>query len=141
MEQINVQVCLKHPKITLKYFTREAAGFDLHCIEECTLLPYQPVLVKTGLGLRLPKGFTGFIKGRSSMASKGVNVFQGVVDSDYVGEINLVLCNITDRPIIIEAFQRVAQLVLLKYYQAIFVPEVFESSAGKRIGGFGSTGV
>ena len=138
MDNFNVKVLSKHEAITLRYYSAGSAGIDLHSICECVLEPNQPTLISTGLALKIADGFTGFIKGRSSMASVGVFTFDGVIDADYTGEIKVVLLNLSSKPISIKPLQRIAQLVFLKYY-TIQMAEGY--TPGPRVGGFGSTGI
>lgn len=138
MESINVKVLAKNEATSLRYYSKGSAGLDLHCTQEYILNPNQPTLISTGLALKISQGFTGFIKGRSSMALTGVFTFDGVIDADYTGEIKVILLNLTSKPIIIKPLQRIAQLVFLKYYtlqmDKDYAPEI-------RTGGFGSTGI
>jgi len=142
MEKIDVEILVTDPSITVKYYSSESGGFDLHTLDDCTLLPNEPQVIKTGLSIKIPCGFTGLIKGRSSLGLMGVNVFNGVIDSDYRGEIKCVLCNLTNKPIFIEALQRVAQLLLIKTHRGIFNRKnSLETNGQVRTGGFGSTGI
>lgn len=118
--------------------TDGAAGYDLHTIEQsvvggtCTL--------RTGIAVRIPKGYVGLIWDRSGHASKrGLTVLAGVVDDDYRGEVNVVLsCTLgADR---VEAGERIAQLVVVPCLQeeSQWVDSFDETARGD--GGFGSTG-
>jgi dUTP pyrophosphatase len=128
------------------YASEEASGADLRAnIEEDELLlkPYQRVLVSTGVSIALPKGCEAQVRSRSGLAVKhGVVVLNGVgtVDSDYRGEIKVLLINLSEEAYRICKGERIAQLVIADViradYKAVEVLDV--SSRGH--GGFGSTG-
>lgn len=118
---------------------REDAGFDLHS-------PISAVLcggtsrIKLGVCVEIPKGYVGFIMGRSSLNKKGIACLTGVIDSGYTGEIAVVL-NAVDACINIKKGDRIAQLVVAKLADindAVAVDSLEDSERGA--GGFGSTG-
>jgi dUTP pyrophosphatase len=119
------------------------AGLDLCSIENIALLPKTRKLIKTGISLEIPEGYYGRIAPRSGLAVKnGIDVFAGVVDSSYRGEICVVLYNSDkDIPFFISEGDRIAQIIIEKYYNFPFevVSDLSESERGS--GGFGSTGV
>ena len=120
-----------------------AAGVDLHAPKALVLHPNSNGVVSTGLAVEIPDGYFGAIFARSGMATrKGLRPANcvGVIDSDYRGEIKVVLHNDSDiiRPV--QEGDRVAQLVILPYEPIEFdeVDELNDTDRG--IGGFGSTG-
>ena len=133
----------KHP--LPKYETEGSAGMDIKAnIDESILLePLQRVLVKTGLYLSLPEGLECQIRPRSGLALKhGVTVLNspGTIDSDYRGEIGVILVNLSEQNFIINDGDRIAQMVITKHETVSFI-EVDELSETERgTGGFGSTG-
>jgi len=126
-----------------RYMTDGAAGLDLLADEPCTLAPMARAKVPTGLALAIPPGFEGQVRPRSGLADKkGVTVLNapGTIDSDYRGEVAVLLVNLSDRHVEIARGERIAQLVLSKFERGEFA-EVKELSATARgSGGFGSTG-
>ena len=118
-----------------------AAGYDLQSIESCVVLPGKRAVVATGLSLELPHGVYGRIAPRSGLAVKhGIQVGAGVVDSDYRGEVKVVLFNHDSNPYLIKPGYRIAQLILERC-ETPDVEEIFDSSDTVRgQGGFGSTG-
>lgn len=120
-----------------------AAGVDLHAPKALVLHPNSNGVVSTGLAVEIPDGYFGAIFARSGMATrKGLRPANcvGVIDSDYRGEIKVVLHNDSDiiRPV--QEGDRVAQLVILPY-ESIEFDEVDElNDTDRGIGGFGSTG-
>lgn len=120
-----------------------AAGVDLHAPKALVLHPNSNGVVSTGLAVEIPDGYFGAIFARSGMATrKGLRPANcvGVIDSDYRGEIKVVLHNDSDiiRPV--QEGDRIAQLVILPY-EPIEFDEVEELNNTERgVGGFGSTG-
>lgn len=127
------------------YATEEAAGCDLHaCIDEAiTMNPHETKFIPTGLAFALPKGYVGLVYARSGLACKqGLAPANkvGVVDSDFRGEMMVVLHNHSDEIRVIEPNDRIAQFVIMPYLTAEF-EEVENLNETKRSdGGFGSTG-
>lgn len=143
-----------NPKIMVKkldskavipqYQSVEAAGFDLHAIENGVVESRKTALVKTGLAVALPAGYELQVRPRSGLALKhGITVLNspGTVDSDYRGELMVILINHSDNDFVINAGDRIAQAVLKEVVQATFeeVEELGASERGEK--GFGSTGV
>ena len=125
------------------YASAGSAGLDLYAAAgPLTLSPGARALVATGLVLALPDGFEGQVRPRSGLALKhGVTVLNGpgTIDSDYRGEIGVVLVNLGEAPFIVERGMRIAQLVIAPVCRARLVEgDVPPSDRGA--GGFGSTG-
>lgn len=128
-----------------EYQTPEAAGFDLCSAHEYTIPPKSHELIHTGIHLEIPFGYHVEIRSRSGLAAKhGVFVLNspGTVDSDYTGEICVILCNLGNEPYVVEKGDRIAQGVVMKHEIAVFVKKHRISKETKRGScGFGSTGV
>jgi len=143
---MNIRVKKLRPGAKLPtYGSAEAAGADLYaCLEESvTVAPGESVWIPTGLALEVPKGCAGLIYARSGMACKrGLAPANkvGVVDSDYRGEVCVVLHNHGKAPQTIENGERIAQFVITPVYTPIYeeVENLSDSQRGN--GGFGSTG-
>jgi dUTP pyrophosphatase len=125
------------------YATIGAAGMDVVAAEDVTLAPGARHAVATGLALAIPEGFEIQVRPRSGLALKhGITVpnTPGTIDSDYRGELKVILINHGTEPFVIARGDRVAQLVLAPVVQAAW-DEVAELDATERgAGGFGSTG-
>lgn len=119
----------------------EAAGFDLQSTETFDLYPEQQKLIPIGWAFAIPVGHVGIIKDRSGMAYKRIITHAGVVDSDYRGEVKVLLENAGDRLTHIIAGDRIAQMLILPcpYVCIEETSELDETSRGS--GGFGSTGI
>jgi len=130
------------------YGSEEAAGIDLMAAieEKITLLPGARMLVPCGFSMALPQGFEAQIRPRSGLAFKyGITVLNtpGTIDSDYRGEVKVLLINHGQENFEIEKGMRIAQMVVAKHERVswlqVFDFEQEETSRGE--GGFGSTGL
>lgn len=127
--------------------TRGSAGYDLVSDESVMIPPDgKGVLVSTGLRIGLEPSSVGIIKSRSGLASQHhIEVGAGVIDSDYRGEVKVLLRNFGDEPFRVTAGMRIAQMVILPILtpEPIMVStETFNALATDRgLGGFGSTGL
>ncbi|TNE60233.1 MAG: dUTP diphosphatase [Alphaproteobacteria bacterium] len=130
-----------------KYETPGAAGMDLLAAipegEEIVVAPGERRLVPTGLQIAVPDGYEAQVRPRSGLALKhGITMLNspGTIDSDYRGEVGLILANLGQAPFIIRRGERLAQMVIASFAQAEWavVGSLDETSRGA--GGFGSTG-
>ena len=118
-----------------------SAGYDLFSIEEIYILPGEKKLINTGVCVILPEGTCGMIVGRSGMRVKSdIDVFNGIIDNDYRGEIHVYLKNEENSIYEIKCKDRIAQLLILKVelYENNDVCRVKRMKRDDR--GFGSTG-
>ena len=127
------------------YGTEYAAGCDLYACsrENISFEPGETKLIKTGIALEIPDGYAGLIYARSGLATKrGLAPANkvGVIDSDYRGEIMVALHNHTNEIKEIEAYERIAQLVITPYVKACFNEVDLLNETIRGNGGFGSTG-
>lgn len=123
--------------------SRGAAGFDLFAAAAAEIPPLGVQTIPCGVALEIPPDCAGFVCPRSGLAQQGITVFNapGVIDSDYRGELKVILANISPRPFQVNVGDRVAQLVILPV-QAFQWEEAESLSATTRgLFGFGSTGV
>ena len=142
---MRVKIKQLHPDAKIpQYQTLGAAGFDLHALEDYVLKAGERVLVKTGLAFELQIGFELQIRPRSGLALKnGISVLNapGTIDSDYRGEVGVLLINHSKEDFAIKKGDRIAQGVVARYERVEFevCEELGESARGA--GGFGSSGV
>ena len=146
---IKVKLINKSTNDNPAYATEGAAGIDLRafitaedggCI---TLKPMERRLVHTGLYMQIPEGYEGQVRPRSGLAIKhGITVLNtpGTIDSDYTGEICVILINLSNNDFTFCNGERIAQMVFAKHERALFaeVRELDETERGE--GGFGHTG-
>jgi dUTP pyrophosphatase len=129
-----------------RYQTEGAAGMDLHAAlaEPVTVAAHGRVRVPAGIVVAIPRSFEGQVRPRSGLAWRtGLTVLNapGTIDSDYRGEVQILLVNLGDAPATIEPLERIAQLVIVPVARAelVLVAELAPTSRGP--GGFGSTGM
>jgi dUTP pyrophosphatase len=124
-----------------EYASPGAAGADLRASEPVTLPPGGRAAVRTGVHVELPPGHVGLVWPRSGLAvHHGIDTLAGVIDSDYRGEVRVVLVNHGGQAFRIEAGDRIAQLLVQRVERPDFtrVPALDTTPRGS--GGFGSTG-
>lgn len=128
------------------YATTESAGMDLRAniTEPIVLHPLERRIIPTGLYIALPPGYEAQVRPRSGLAFKhGITVLNspGTIDSDYRGELGVLLVNLSNEDFTVEAGERIAQMVIARHEQGEFV-EVEELDDTERgAGGYGHTGV
>lgn len=127
------------------YATERSAGFDLPAAvtHDIVLKPGARALIPTGLSLALPPSFEAQIRPRSGLAlERGVTVLNapGTIDSDYRGEVGVLLINLGDAPFTVSRGQRIAQLIVAPVTRAVLNPADELPDTDRGTGGFGSTG-
>lgn len=148
--QVKIEVCpLDHFEgLDLPaYETAGSAGMDLRAAipsgEPLTLASGARAMVPTGLSFAIPLGFEVQIRPRSGLAAKhGITCLNtpGTIDSDYRGEIKVILINLGDTDFVIERGERIAQMVLAQVTQGVWEQVVILDETSRGTGGFGSTG-
>jgi dUTP pyrophosphatase len=127
-----------------RYGSSGAAGFDLAIPDNLTLAPYQKELVKLGWACAVPEGFELQIRPRSGMSLKtDINLpnSPGTIDSDYRGEVGVILMNRGPNVLRLMRGDRVAQAVVVPVKRCVFEVVPFLSDTERGDDGFGSTGV
>jgi len=125
------------------YQTQGSAGMDVHSVVDLTILPGKTALVPTGIALGIPDGYEAQVRPRSGLAFKyGVTVLNspGTIDSDYRGEVKVILINHGDQEFIIRRGDRIAQLVFCPVNRATLIVTGELDTTARGQGGFGSTG-
>ena len=126
------------------YKSEEAAGFDLAATEDLMIPPGKTAIIGTGLAFEVPKGYELRIQSRSGLSSKTklrVANSPGCIDSDFRGEVGVIMDNIGDTPVYIKAGDRIAQGILSQVFRVDF--EIVNNLSPSKRGdlGLGSTGV
>lgn len=135
-----------HPDAKLPVYAHgpnEDAGLDLRSVEDITLAPRQTFAVATGLSIELPPGYEAQIRPRSGLAFKHsitIPNSPGTIDPAYRGEIKVILHNLGEHAFVIQAGDRIAQMVVARY-EAIEWQESDLADSSRGEGGFGSSGV
>ncbi len=125
------------------YATEGAAGMDVVAAETLTLEPGARYAVATGFAMAIPDGFEVQVRPRSGLALKhGISCLNtpGTIDSDYRGEVKVILINLGQEPFDINRGDRIAQLVPAPVQRAVFTPLDILPETARNVGGFGSTG-
>jgi dUTP pyrophosphatase len=126
------------------YASDGAAGMDIVSAESLTLRPGSRHAVATGFAIAIPPGFEVQVRPRSGLALKnGITCLNspGTIDSDYRGEVKVILANLSDEPFVINRGDRIAQLVPAPVQRAAFAEVAVLDDTARGAGGFGSTGV
>ncbi|QIG69151.1 deoxyuridine 5'-triphosphate nucleotidohydrolase protein [Rhizobium phage RHph_N1_15] len=118
------------------------ATFDTQIIEEYVLDPGESKLFKTGIAVEMLNGMWAEVRGRSGLAYKhGIAILGGVIDSDYRGDVGVILHNTSDQPFVVKHGERIAQLIFSAYIPVNFIEKKELSGTGRGEKGFGSTGM
>ncbi len=119
-----------------------AAGADLVAAAEITLAPGERAAVPTGLHLAIPEGYVGLVWPRSGLALRqGIDTMAGVIDSDYRGEVKVVLINHGESAFTIKSGDRIAQLLVQPVLPVEYVRVEALPASDRGENGFGSTGI
>jgi dUTP pyrophosphatase len=142
--QIRIVNHSKHPLPA--YETTASAGMDLRADlnQDICLKPLERELIPTGLFVEIPLGYEAQVRPRSGLAAKkGVTVLNtpGTIDSDYRGEVKVILVNLSNKEYVVHDGDRIAQMIIARHEKADWIPvdELIETARGA--GGFGHTGV
>jgi dUTP pyrophosphatase len=146
MSEVPLKIQKIHPRVGLpKYESDGAAGMDLRAFldEDVTVPPAGRVKIPTGLKIEIPGGFEGQVRPRSGLAiNSGLTVLNspGTIDSDYRGDLDIILINLGEKNVIIKDGQRIAQLVIAPVSRAVITEADTLEETKRGSGGFGSTG-
>lgn len=137
---------LKDGALLPEYQTSGSAGADLHAFlpEPVILQPMERKLIPTGVFVELPEGYELQVRPRSGLALKyGITVLNtpGTVDSDYRGELCILLINLGTEPFTVRHGDRIAQAVVAQIPPVSFIETQSLSKTGRGINGYGSTGI
>ncbi len=142
----SIKVQLKDRAKAPVYSSSQAAGADIcACLDNDFVLESgKHALIPTGISLEIPEGFEAQIRPRSGLAAKfGITVLNspGTIDSDYRGEIKVILINLSGKDFVIHNGDRIAQMVIAKHETASFDISDTLGETERGAGGFGSTGI
>lgn len=144
---VSVKVRKLSPQAILpKYMTEGSAGCDVTALVDgpWVIQPMQRVAIPTGLAFEIPVGHEIQVRPRSGLSLKqGLTVVNapGTIDSDYRGEVKILVVNLSNDPVTVKSGDRVAQLVVQKVEQISFVEVAALEKSTRAEGGFGSTGL
>lgn len=143
---VKIEVINKGRQPLPAYATAQSAGMDLRANipESITLQPLERRLIPTGLYIALPEGYEAQVRPRSGLALKhGITVLNspGTIDSDYRGELMVLLINLSQDPFTVNDGERIAQLVIARHEQAVLTAVEVLDKTERGAGGYGHTGV
>lgn len=143
---VKIEVINKGRQPLPAYATAQSAGMDLRANipESITLQPLERRLIPTGLHIALPEGYEAQVRPRSGLALKhGITVLNspGTIDSDYRGELMVLLINLSQNPFTVNDGERIAQLVIARHEQAVLTAVEVLDETERGTGGYGHTGV
>ena len=143
---VKIEVINKGRQPLPAYATAQSAGMDLRANipESITLQPLERRLIPTGLYIALPEGYEAQVRPRSGLALKhGITVLNspGTIDSDYRGELMVLLINLSQDPFTVNDGARIAQLVIARHEQAVLTAVEVLDETERGAGGYGHTGV
>ena len=146
MSVLNINVINKSENPLPEYATEGSSGMDIRANNETAIVlkPLERVLVPTGLFLEIPLGFEAQIRPRSGLAvNKGLTCLNtpGTIDSDYRGEIKVLLINLSNEEQVINSGERIAQMVFVKVDSAQLTLVHQLKDTQRAAGGFGHTGI
>lgn len=126
-------------------FMREGdAGADLQALEETSIAHSEIAMIRTGIKLDIPKGYAGFICSRSGLAKNGIFVINapGIIDSNFTGEVCVLLANYQPNEFIVTAGMRIAQLVIIALQDIRYRhTDSIDKTTERGENGFGSSGL
>jgi len=137
---MKLDVVLVDEKCRLVVGSAKAGGYDLTVRESAAVMPHETVAVPAGVKVAIPNGYVGFIAPRSSSFLKKKLDISGVIDSDYRGEIKVMIHNNSSKEFVIERYARLAQMLIIeaKNFPVNYVNELDVTARGEK--GFGSSG-
>ena len=147
MKRLPIRCSCTSPELIPRYQSEGSSGADLHADvpeeKPVTIAPGRWERIPTGLRLEIPPGYEAQVRPRSGLSSKhGVTILNtpGTVDSDYRGEVQVILVNLGNEPFEVRRGTRIAQIVFAPVVQADFHLQQTLSRSERGEGGFGSTG-
>ena len=139
---VDIPFIVQNTKNSPKKFYSNSAGYDLFVSKTFYVKAWSRATIETDLQLMIPKGYFGFIAGRSGVAKKnGLIIFNGIIDSGFNGKICLIVFNFSNENFLVEEGSRISQLILLNHFNVQFIRSIEnefpESDRGLK--GFGSS--
>ena len=145
MKSIEIKIVNTSSNALPEYATSGSSGMDIRANLDApqTLQPLERTLVPTGIFIEIPQGYEVQVRPRSGLAIKqGITCLNtpGTIDADYRGEIKVILINLSQQEQVLKHGDRIAQMVVQKVEQALWIPEEELEATERNAGGFGHTG-
>ena len=142
MKSVKVKILLEEGAESPKYMTDGSSGADIFAFEDTVIKTHEAAMVRTGIRIEIIKGFECQIRPRSGYSMKNKIIIMnspGTIDSDYRGEIKIIMYNMNDSDFTVKKKDRIAQMVFAETLKAEFSEESLEETK-RGEGGFGHTG-
>lgn len=142
--KIKIKIIIDNKRNLPKYQTKGSAGYDIEANEEAIIKAKEIAIISTGIMLEIPEGYEVQVRSRSGLAAKhGVFVINapGTIDSDYRGEVKVILANFGSVDFKVNSGMRIAQMVVAKYSRIVFEESKKINITERGSGGLGHTGI
>jgi len=145
MHEVVIKIVNNSENDLPEYATAGSAGMDIRaCLQDPVILqPLERAMIPTGILMEIPSGYEAQMRPRSGLAYKhGITCLNspGTIDSDYRGELKVILINLSSQPQTVSNGERIAQIVISKVERALLEPVVQLTASDRGEGGFGHTG-
>jgi len=138
-QKLIVECCQEQAKLPLKAHAGDA-GYDLYAADYYSIAPYSQATVSTGIKMTIPDGYAGLIWDKSGLAGEGITTMGGVIDSNYRGEVKVVVKNLSETVFNIIPGQKIAQIIIQPIMDLEVKEEKINNDTERRDKGFGSSG-
>ena len=127
--------------IPFSYSREGDACMDMYSLADDIIYPRGTVIIPTGIAVEIPEGYEGIVRGRSGLASKGIQAHLGTIDSAYRGDVGIIITNTSNTPFEVKAGMRLAQFTIKPAYKIQLIEVEALTSTERATSGFGSSGV
>lgn len=147
MKEVEVKIYKESAKVKEPvYMTKGSAGMDVYAFldEDVIIKPMERVMVPTGIKVEIPEGYEIQVRPRSGLAIKhGITLLNtpGTIDSDFRGEIKIIMINLSNEDFVIKNNERIGQFILNEVYKCVWVESQELNKTKRGHGGFGHTGI
>ena len=127
--------------IPFSYSREGDACMDMYSLADDIIYPHGTVIIPTGIAVEIPEGYEGIVRGRSGLASKGIQAHLGTIDSAYRGDVGIIITNTSNTPFEVKAGMRLAQFTIKPVYKIQLIEVEALTNTERATSGFGSSGV
>lgn len=127
--------------IPFSYSREGDACMDMYSLADDIIYPRGTVIIPTGIAVEIPEGYEGIVRGRSGLASKGIQAHLGTIDSAYRGDVGIIITNTSNTPFEVKAGMRLAQFTIKPVYKIQLIEVEALTNTERATSGFGSSGV
>lgn len=127
--------------IPFSYSREGDACMDMYSLADDIIYPHGTVIIPTGIAVEIPEGYEGVVRGRSGLASKGIQAHLGTIDNAYRGDVGIIITNTSNTPFEVKAGMRLAQFTIKPVYKIQLIEAETLTNTERATSGFGSSGV